>query len=79
MQENALEQALVGYPGGRRRFCRDVAISEGRLSQILKGERASPELAIRIHRLTEGAVPASALRPDLWRNPTDVPIKVFAE
>jgi DNA-binding transcriptional regulator YdaS (Cro superfamily) len=77
--ENTLKEALASYPGGRRRFCMDTAISEGRLSQILKGERASPELAIRIHRVTHGAVSASALRPDLWREPNDVPIEAAHE
>jgi hypothetical protein len=28
-----------------------------------------------VHRFTAGAVPASALRPDLWARPQDVPIR----
>lgn len=74
MRLEALEKALDIYPGGRRQFCDDAAITGGRLSQILSGERPSPELAIAIHRLTAGAVPASTTRPDLWRRPEDVPV-----
>jgi DNA-binding transcriptional regulator YdaS (Cro superfamily) len=35
----------------------------------------SAEDAIGIHRATFGQVPASALRPDLWRRPEDVPVE----
>jgi DNA-binding transcriptional regulator YdaS (Cro superfamily) len=76
--ENTLKEALASYPGGRQRFCKEAAISEGRLSQILKGQRASPELAIRIHRVTHGTVPASTLRPDLWSDPSKVPVEAGA-
>lgn len=55
-------------------FATAVEISEGRLSQILGGERASQKLAIRIHKFTNGKVPGSLLRPDLWRRPEDVPV-----
>lgn len=68
-----LEPILADYPGGRPAFCKKVDVSEGRLSQILNGERASPRLAMAIHWETGGAVPASVLRPDLWRSPEDVP------
>lgn len=50
-----------------------IDFSQGRIAQIIAGEKASPELAIAIHRFTGGAVPGSTLRPDLWRRPEDVP------
>ena len=74
-----LEDALKVYPGGRRAFCKDAGISGGRLSQIIGGDQPSPELAIRFHRLTQGAVPGSVTRPDLWRSPEDVPIEGASE
>lgn len=70
-----LETFVKGYPGGRPQFCKDATISEGRLSQIIGGERPSPKLAKVIHRISNGRVPASALRPDLWREPDDVPLE----
>lgn len=68
-----LESILSRYDGGRPAFCRAVGVSEGRLSQILSGARPSPRLAMAIHSETGGEVPASVLRPDLWRSPEDVP------
>lgn len=57
-------------------FAREAECSEGRLSQILNGEGGmpSPELSIRIHGLTDGAVPGSDFHPELWRSPAAVPI-----
>lgn len=43
------------------------------LWRVLAGrQRSSPDLAIRIHRATAGAVPCWELRPDLWA-PGQVP------
>lgn len=75
MDAITLDKFVEGYPGGRQQFCKDAAISQGRLSQILGGDQPSPRLAITIHRLSDGRVPGSATRPDLWRNADDVPIE----
>lgn len=72
----AIEKYLSAYPGGRPKFCEDVGISEGRLSQIIGGAPASPKVAKAIHRISAGEVPASLLRPDLWRRPEDVPTEI---
>jgi DNA-binding transcriptional regulator YdaS (Cro superfamily) len=69
-----LEENRSLYPTNRD-FARAVLCSEGRLSQVMNdGKPASSELAIRIHIETKGAVPASALRPDLWSSPAHVPL-----
>jgi DNA-binding transcriptional regulator YdaS (Cro superfamily) len=47
--------------------------SQAAISQAKMFGRVSPRLAIAIHRATGGAVPGSALRPDLWRAPEHVP------
>jgi DNA-binding transcriptional regulator YdaS (Cro superfamily) len=39
----------------------------------------SPQQAIAIHRATRGAVPGSALRPDLWCRPEHVPVQEPAD
>jgi hypothetical protein len=36
-------------------------------------------MALAVHRFTGGAVPASALRPDLWARPQDVPVMAARE
>lgn len=71
----SLEKFLLTYPGGRPAFCKKVRVTGGRLSQVIGGERASPRLALAIDKESDGAVPASLLRPDLWRSPKDVPIE----
>jgi DNA-binding transcriptional regulator YdaS (Cro superfamily) len=48
--------------------------SQAAISQAKIFGRVSPRLAIAIHRATGGAVPGSALRPDLWRRPEHVPV-----
>jgi len=50
--------------------------SQAAISQAKILGRVSPRLAIAIHRATGGAVPGSALRPDLWRRPEHVPVDV---
>jgi DNA-binding transcriptional regulator YdaS (Cro superfamily) len=49
-------------------------VSQALISKAKIGGRLSPRLAIAIHRATAGAVPGSALRPDLWRSPEHVPL-----
>jgi DNA-binding transcriptional regulator YdaS (Cro superfamily) len=51
----------------------------GRTQQLVsflctRATEISPEDAIGIHRATGGRVPASLLRPDLWRRPKHVPV-----
>jgi DNA-binding transcriptional regulator YdaS (Cro superfamily) len=59
-----------------RDWARKLACSPGRLSQVLAGQggRVSSQLAINIHRETNGRVPGSSLRPDLWAHAKDVPV-----
>jgi DNA-binding transcriptional regulator YdaS (Cro superfamily) len=46
-----------------------VAINKARRRGVV-----SPAMALAVHRFTGAAVPASALRPDLWARPQDVPL-----
>lgn len=54
-------------------------VSQAAISQAKIFGRLSPRLAIAIHRATAGAVPGSALRPDLWRRPEDVPVEASVQ
>jgi DNA-binding transcriptional regulator YdaS (Cro superfamily) len=49
-------------------------VSQALISKAKIDGRLSARLAIAIHRATAGAVPGSALRPDLWRSPDHVPV-----
>lgn len=62
--------------GTRIDFAARVKVDPTMLSKVINGRtKASPELAIRIHEESRGAVPGSYLRPDIWRNAQDVPVK----
>jgi DNA-binding transcriptional regulator YdaS (Cro superfamily) len=74
----------MNFPSAFARAIR-IAGSECKLAQatgysqvaINKAKRrgsVSPAMALAVHRFTGGAVPASALRPDLWARPQDVPV-----
>ena len=54
-------------------FAEAMGVTRSRLSQILAGDSISAEMAIKIHRLTNGEVPATLFCPHIWRRPEDVP------
>jgi len=63
-------------PGGRQEdLALRMGVSQQIVSKLIYGDiRLSADHALAIHRATNGAVPASALRPDLWRLPEHVPV-----
>lgn len=66
--------------GRQQDLAERVGCAQQTISKYLNEEiRVSAEHAIAIHRATAGVVPASALRPDLWRRPEDVPADEPAE
>jgi DNA-binding transcriptional regulator YdaS (Cro superfamily) len=71
-----IEQAILCVPGRRQQdLAAAMGVSQQTVSRLLRGEMpVSPEHAIAIHRATGGAVPGSALRPDLWSRPDHVPV-----
>ena len=64
----------IALKQSQHKLARACGVSQGLISRAKVGGRLSPRLAIAIHRATEGAVPGSALRPDLWRSPDHVPL-----
>lgn len=74
-----IEQA-VKLCGRQQDLAAKAGCAQQTISKYLNDEiRVSAEHAVAIHRATGGAVPASALRPDLWRRPEDVPASEPAE
>lgn len=63
-------------PGGRQEdLASGMGVAQQTVSKLLYGEiPVSADHAIAIHRATAGAVPGSALRPDLWVKPEHVPL-----
>src|SRR5882724_1078150 len=75
-QAALIEQAILSVPGRRQEdLAAAMGVVQQTVSKLLRGEiPVSPEYAIAIHRATRGAVPGSALRPDLWSCPAHVPV-----
>jgi DNA-binding transcriptional regulator YdaS (Cro superfamily) len=70
-QAALIEQAILSVSGGRQEdLAAAMGVAQQTVSKLLRGEvRVSAQQAIAIHRATRGAVPGSALRPDLWWPP----------
>ena len=77
-QTALIGQAILKVPGRRQEdLAAAMGVAQQTVSRLLRGEiSVSPEQAIAIHRATNGAVPGSALRPDLWCRPEHVPVEV---
>lgn len=71
-----LVSKAVQIVGSQGALADSIGKSQQHISALCtRAEQISAEDAIAIHRATEGAVPGSALRPDLWRAPEHVPVK----
>jgi len=66
----------IAFAQTQEKLAAACGFSQAAISQAKILGRVSPRLAIAIHRATGGAVPGSALRPDLWRSPEHVPVEV---
>lgn len=65
----------VRLVGSQKLLAEHMGRSQQQISFLMThATEISAEDAIGIHRATGGKVPASALRPDLWRCPEHVPI-----
>ena len=75
-QSTLIERAIRSVPGRRQEdLAAAIGVTQQTVSKLSRGEiPVSPQQAIAIHRATAGAVPGSALRPDLWRRPEHVPV-----
>jgi DNA-binding transcriptional regulator YdaS (Cro superfamily) len=75
-QATLIRQAILNVPGRRQQdLAAAMGVSQQTVSRLARGEMpVSPEHAIAIHRATRGAVPGSALRPDLWNCPEHVAV-----
>ncbi|HXW25309.1 MAG TPA: YdaS family helix-turn-helix protein [Xanthobacteraceae bacterium] len=68
----------IALIGSEQKLAAACGVTQPAVSKAKLSGRLSPRLALAIHRATAGAVPASALRPDLWREPQHVPIEAVA-
>lgn len=62
----------------RRATRAGLPISQQEISRLLNvSDVISDNVAVAVHVATGGVVPASDLRPDRWRQPSDVPLDVI--
>jgi hypothetical protein len=70
---NLIERAIELAGGSEAALARKTLLSQPLIHKAKKSGRAGPRLALAIHWFSNGVIPASALRPDLWSKPEDVP------
>jgi len=59
--------------GSQKLLAVKCRVSQPAIAKARRTRQVSARLALRIHRVTDGEVPGSLLRPDLWLKPADVP------
>lgn len=69
----AIERAIQ-LAGSEAKLGEGTGFSQVAINKAKHRGSVSAEMALALHRFTGGAVPASELRPDLWRCPEDVPL-----
>lgn len=72
MEKSPIEEAIE-FAGSEAKLGDGIGFSQVAINKAKHKGRASPEMALAIHRFTGGAVPASKIRPDMWARPEDVP------
>lgn len=72
MEKSPIEQAIK-FAGSEAKLGDGIGFSQVAINKAKHKGRASPAMALAIHRFTGGAVPASSIRPDMWAKPEDVP------
>ena len=64
----------IRIAGSECKLAQATGYSQVAINKAKRRGSVSPAMALAVHRFTGGAVPASALRPDLWARPQDVPV-----
>lgn len=72
MTDSPLDRAIA-IAGSEAKLGAGTGFSQVAINKARKRRKVSAEMALAVHRFTDGVVPASELRPDLWVRPEDVP------
>lgn len=64
----------VAILGSEVKLAAACGVTQPAISKAKLQGRVSVRLALAMHRATDGQVPASDLRPDLWQSPENVPL-----
>jgi len=71
--QTAITKAIE-LAGSEAKLGEGIGFSQVAINKAKHRGSVSPEMALAIHRFSSGSIPASTLRPDLWKSPDDVPI-----
>ena len=74
MDTAAAFERAIRIAGSQCKLAAAIGYSQVAINKAKRRGSVSPGMALAVHRFTAAAVPASALRPDLWARPQDVPI-----
>ncbi|WP_414468077.1 transcriptional regulator [Methylobacterium currus] len=69
MSVGHLIQAAITILGSEAKLGAACGVTQGAIWKAKKAGRVSGELAVKIDRATNGAIPRHRLRPDLWSPP----------
>lgn len=72
-------EAAIKIAGSEAKLGEGTGFSQVAINKAKRRGSVSAEMALAIHRFTSGQVSASALRPDLWTSPDDVPVPTQPE
>ncbi len=73
MDATAAFARAIRIAGSECKLAAAIGYSQVAVNKARRRGSVSPRMALAVHRFTCGAVPACALRPDLWARPQDVP------
>lgn len=73
MSTRELIETAIEHCGSEAKLGEATGYSQHGIWRAKMKGMVSAELALAIHRATQGKVSASTLRPDLWASPNDVP------
>src|SRR5258708_24857419 len=73
MDSPAAFARAIRIAGSECKLAQATGYSQVAINKAKRRGSVSPAMALAVHRITGGVVPASALRPDLWARPQDVP------
>jgi DNA-binding transcriptional regulator YdaS (Cro superfamily) len=74
MDATAAFERAIRIAGSQCKLAAATGYSQVAINKAKRRGSVSPKMALAVHRFTGGVVPASALRPDLWARPRDVPV-----
>jgi DNA-binding transcriptional regulator YdaS (Cro superfamily) len=65
---NPLIDKAIKYHGSQAKLAAAMGCSQQLISQLLRSNSITAEMALRIEKATEGEIKRHELRPDIWES-----------